>query len=530
MPQRHTASQPIALYDTTLRDGTQREGISMSAADKLTIARALDRFGVTYIEGGWPGSNPKDAAFFREAAEVAFQHAKLAAFGSTRRANTACETDANLRALLDAATPVVTLVGKTSALHVERVVETTRDENLRMIAQSVAYCKQAGREVIYDAEHAFDGMATDPEYALATLTAASDAGADCVVLCDTNGGSLPDTVRTVVERVRQRIPSTVPLGVHTHNDGGLAIANAMAAVAAGCTHVQGTINGYGERCGNMDLIPFVANVQLKLHRPCVRADQLREARELSRLVAAVAGVTEDRHAPYVGRSAFAHKGGLHGAAVAKVEGSYQHIDPCLVGNTGRMVVSELAGRATIRAEAAALGLPLNGQESVVLERIKTLEAQGFSFEGASGSFEMLVRRAAPDYAAPFELLDFTVIVERRGDRPIMAQATVKLSVRGTVMHTAGEGAGPVNALDQAIRKALVPHYPVLDAVHLVDYRVRIVDEHLGTAARPRVVIESARGDERWSTVGCSENIIEASWLALWDSLELPLHRVKDSSS
>ncbi len=518
----------IALYDTTLRDGTQREGISLSAGDKLIIARALDHFGVSYIEGGWPGSNPKDAAFFREAAREPFQHAKLAAFGSTRRAHTRCESDPNLRALLEAETQVVTLVGKTSARHVARVLETTPEENLRMIAETVSYCKTAGREVIYDAEHAFDGMAQDPDYALMTLRAAEEAGADCVVLCDTNGGSLPDAVRATVNTVREHIRT--PLGMHSHNDSGLAVANALAAVAAGCEHVQGTVNGYGERCGNMDLLPLVANLQLKLGYECVPPEQLARMRELSRHVAAVAGVAEDHHAPYVGRSAFAHKGGLHGAAEAKVEGSYQHIDPRAVGNVGRVVVSELAGRANVRAEAAELGLSLNGAEAVVLERIKSLEARGYSFEGASGSFEMLVRRAAPDYVAPFELLDFTVIVERRGDRPIVAQATVKLSVGGVVMHTAGEGAGPVNALDQAIRKALVPHFPVLDEVQLVDYRVRIVDEHLGTAARPRVVIESARGAQRWSTVGCSEDIIAASWLALWDSLELPLHRVKHSGT
>jgi 2-isopropylmalate synthase len=510
------------LYDTTLRDGTQREGLSLSVADKLAIARALDRFGVAYIEGGWPGSNPKDATFFREAANVEFAHARLAAFGSTRRANTAAANDANLRALLDAGTPVVTLVGKTSALHVERVLETTRAENLAMIADSVALCKRAGREVVYDAEHAFDGMALDPDYALATLAAAADAGADWIVLCDTNGGTLPDTVRDVVTAVRRRVAA--PLGIHTHNDGAVAVANALAAVAAGCTQVQGTINGYGERCGNMDLIPLVANLQLKLGRCCVTDAQLHGLRDLSRHVAVIAGVPDDHHAAFVGRSAFAHKGGLHVAAVAKVEHSYQHIDPALVGNAGRVVVSELAGRSNVRAEAAALGLTLNGTETAVLERIKALEAAGFSFDGASGSFEMLVRRSDPSYTAPFEPLEFTVWVEQRGDRPVAAQATVKVRIDDCIVHTAGDGDGPVNALDRALRQALLPRYPALAGVQLTDYRVRIIDEQLGTAARPRVVIESACGGQRWTTVGCSENIIEASWLALLDSLELPLHR------
>jgi 2-isopropylmalate synthase len=514
----------IALYDTTLRDGTQREGISLSVADKLTIARALDRFGVPYIEGGWPGSNPKDAQFFQEAAGLRLEHARLAAFGSTRRAGTQCETDTNLRSLLAAGTPVVTLVGKTSVLHVERVLQTTRAENLAMIAESVAWCRRAGREVIYDAEHCIDGLALDAEYALATLRAAAFAGAHCVVLCDTNGGALPDQVRDAVAAVRDAL-GHVPLGIHTHNDGGLAVANAMAAVAAGCVQVQGTVNGYGERCGNMDLVPLAANVQLKLGHPCVPS--LAGLRQLSRLVADVVGAPEDQHAPYVGRSAFAHKGGLHVAAIAKDANSYQHIDPRAVGNEGRVVVSELSGRSSVRAEAAALGLSLDPDaEQVVLERIKTLEARGYSFDGADGSFAMLVRRAAADYVAPFEPLDFTVWVERRGDRPVAAQATVKVRVDGDVVHTAGDGDGPVHALDRAIRMAVVPRYPELQAVQLVDYRVRIVDEHLGTAARPRVVIVSACGERRWTTVGCSENIIEASWLALWDSLELPIHDAK----
>jgi 2-isopropylmalate synthase len=521
----------IYLYDTTLRDGAQREGLSLSAEDKVKIARALDEFGVHYIEGGWPGSNPKDAEFFQRIKQTPLSHAKVAAFGSTRHAKNSCEDDPNIQALVDADTPVVTIFGKSSTLHVEKVLETTLDENLRMIADSVAYFKRMGKEVIYDAEHFFDGYKLDSEYALETILAAARAGAASLTLCDTNGGALPQEVALAVQTVQALLASElgaeVPqLAIHTHNDGALAVANAMAAVAAGCTQVQGTINGYGERCGNMDLVPLIANLQIKQGYECVAPEQLRRLSDVAHYVAAVANLNPDTHAAYVGRSAFAHKGGIHVAAVAKFADSYQHIDPTLVGNQMRVVVSELAGRRNVHMRAQELGLELNGNERLVLQRIKELENQGFQFEAAEGSFEMLVRRAAPDYTPPFELLDFTVIVEKRGGNGVMSQATVKLRVGDEVMHTAAEGEGPVNALDRAIRKALLPHYPELADVHLVDYKVRIVDEHRGTAAKPRVLIESARGEERWSTVGCSENIIEASWQALWDSLELPLLRSK----
>jgi 2-isopropylmalate synthase len=512
----------LHLYDTTLRDGTQREGLSLSVDDKLKIARALDALGVHYIEGGWPGSNPKDAEFFRRIAGAGLGHAKVAAFGSTRRAGTLCADDANVRALEEAATPVVTLVGKSSTLHVERVLETTRTENLRMIEDTVGYFKRRGREVVYDAEHFFDGWALDDGYTLDTVRAAAAAGADWVVLCDTNGGTLPDIIREIVCAVADRLDA--PLGIHPHNDAGVAVANALAAVQAGCRQVQGTINGYGERCGNVDLIPVVANLQLKLGYDVLPPEGLRRLTEVSHLVAEAANLNPDAHAPYVGRSAFAHKGGIHVAAVAKLPESYQHVDPALVGNEPRVVVSEMAGRRNVRLRAEALGVDARTSEAEVLRRVKELEHRGFQFEAADGSFEMLLRRAAPGYRAPFELIDFTVVVERRGAQLPLAQAMVKLRVGDEVMHTAAEGEGPVNALDRAVRKALVPHFPELDEVRLVDYKVRIVDEHLGTAARPRVVLESARGAERWSTVGCSENIIEASWLALWDSLELPLLR------
>ena len=507
------------LYDTTLRDGTQREGLSLSVDDKLKIARRLDELGIHYLEGGWPGSNPKDAEFFRRIRQEGLGQAKIAAFGMTRRANGRCEDDPNLTALLEAETPVVTLVGKSSTLHVERVLETSRDENLRMISESVGYFRRRGREVIYDAEHFFDGYRLDADYALATLRAAAGAGADCIVLCDTNGGELPEVVEQRVRDVRAQLGT--PLGIHPHNDSGLAVANALAAVRAGCVHVQGTINGYGERCGNLDLIPLIATLQLKLGCPVLPPEQLRRLREVALFVAAVANLNPDAHAPYVGASAFAHKGGIHVAAVAKLPESYQHIDPALVGNEMRVVVSELSGRQNVQLRAGAMGLAAGAD---VLQQVKTLEHVGHQFEAADGSFEMLVRRSAPDYRPPFELLGFTVIVEGRSGGETSGQAMVQLRVDGEVIHTAAEGAGPVNALDNAVRKALLPRYPELADVHLVDYKVRIVDEHLGTAAKPRVVVESASGADRWSTMGCSENIIEASWQALRDSLELPLLR------
>ena len=515
-------TSPIRLYDTTLRDGTQREGLSLSVEDKVKIAGVLDRLGVSYIEGGWPGSNPKDAEFFRRMREAPPARARIVAFGSTRRAGARCEEDANLRALEEAATPVVALVGKTSTLHVDRVLETSRDENLRMVAESVAWLKRLGREVVYDAEHFFDGWRLDPGYALATLEAAADAGADTLVLCDTNGGELPEVVAQRVLELRERLAT--PLGIHPHNDAGLALANALAAVRAGCVQVQGTINGYGERCGNLDLVPLIATLQLKLGRRLLSDDSLRRLSEVSHVVAEIANQHPDPHAPYVGRSAFAHKGGIHVAAIAKVPESYQHVDPADVGNACRVVVSEVAGRRNVRLRARELGLAAGHEEGAVLQRIKELEHRGFQFEAAEGSFEMLLRRRDPGYRAPFVVDDFTVIVEKRGGDGIRAQATVKLRVGDEVVHTAAEGDGPVNALDRAVRKALLPHYPALAGVHLVDYKVRIVDQHLGTAARPRVIIESARGAERWSTVGCSENILEASWLALCDALELALLR------
>ncbi len=541
----------IQLYDTTLRDGTQREGMSLSVEDKLKIARELDAFGIPFIEGGWPGSNPKDAEFFRRARHESWRQATICAFGSTRHASNAVADDPNIRALLDAETAICTIVGKSWTLHVTHVLETTLDENLRMIADSVAYLRAQGRRVFYDAEHFFDGYRTDPDYALATIKAAAEAGAEVVILCDTNGGSLPGWIKEVVREVTRKLGSQTTddgrqvaddswsvvngpwsppvVGIHTHNDGELAVANSLAAIEAGATHVQGTINGYGERCGNANLVPIIANLQLKMGHRVVSDEQLARLMELSRYVAAIANLNPDEHAAYVGRSAFAHKGGIHVAAVAKVEHSYQHIDPRLVGNQRRVVVSELAGRGNVRMRAEELGLRLNGNERAVLQKIKEMESRGFMYEAAEGSFELLVRRADPGYVPPFEMLDAMVVVEQRNGQPMLAEATVKLRVNGEIMHTAAEGNGPVNALDKAMRKALIPHYPQLADVHLADYKVRIIDEQSATAATTRVLIEAARGEERWSTVGCSTNIIEASWQALVDSLELPLLREMDET-
>jgi 2-isopropylmalate synthase len=520
----------IKLFDTTLRDGTQGEGLSLSVEDKLKIARLLDQFGVHFVEGGWPASNPKDSEFFARARHQPLRHAKLTAFGSTRRAGASAEEDRNLRGLLEAETPAVAIFGKSWLLHVERVLGTTPAENLAMIRDSVAFLKGHGKEVVYDAEHFFDGFRADPEYALSTVAAAAEAGADWVALCDTNGGSLPSWVAEVVKAVKARVPGT-PLGIHTHNDGELAVANALAAVDAGCTQVQGTINGYGERCGNANLVSLIPALQLKLGHVCVEADRLSRLTELSRAVAEIANMRPDPRAPYVGGSAFAHKGGVHVAAVEKVTASYEHVSPEQVGNHRKVVVSELSGRVNVRVRAAEMGLDIQGAEPDVLARIKERESRGYQFEAAEGSFELLVRRSRPGYVPPFEILDVVVIAERRrGDGEMFAEATVKLRIGPHLMHEVAEGDGPVHALDCALRKALEPHYPSLREVRLADYKVRILDPESATGATTRVLIEGARDEERWSTIGVSQNIIEASCEALADNLELHLLRAADAAA
>ncbi len=517
--QKH--SKFVYLYDTTLRDGAQRKGISFSLEDKLKIAALLDNLRIPYIEGGWPGSNPKDAEFFRRLRTNPLKHSRLVAFGCTRRVGVNAEDDLNLRALLEAGTPVTAIVGKASRLHVERVLETDVEENLEMIRDSIRFLKNHGKEVIFDAEHFFDGFQLDREYALEVVCTAASAGADWVVLCDTNGRTMPHQVTAAVESVARLV--TVRLGIHAHNDSELAVANSLAAVQAGALQIQGTINGYGERCGNANLVSLIPTLQLKCGFSCVPHDQLRGLTELSRTVSEIANLSPDPCAAYVGSYAFAHKAGLHVAAVERVRESYEHIDPSLVGNARQVVVSELSGRGNIRMSARELNVGLVGNEQAVLREVKELEEKGYQFENAEGTVELLIRRASPGYSSPFALEGMMVMVSDR-DGDLSSQAVVKLQVGDHEFHTAAEGSGPVHALDLALRKALLPSYPELSRVRLADYKVRIIDSERATDATTRVFVEAASGGCRWSTVGCSRNIIEASGQALADSFELFLAR------
>jgi len=513
-------SEQIFIYDTTLRDGTQSEGISLSCNDKLRIAQALDDFGIDYIEGGWPGSNPKDVEFFQRIGELNLKHAKIAAFGSTCRIRAKPETDENIRALIESGAPVCTIFGKSWTLHVTDVLKATLEENLRIIYDSIAYLKSQGREVIYDAEHFFDGYKENPEYALETLKAAYDAGAEALVLCETNGGCLPHEVARIVRAVRERFPQAV-LGIHAHNDAECAVANSLMAVSEGAIHVQGTINGYGERCGNANLCSIIPALELKMGFTCLPNNNLSQLSHLSRFVAEIANVNPNEHQPYVGRSAFAHKGGVHVAAMRRNPRSYQHIEPQSVGNESRSVVSELSGRGNLLTLADQFGLKLDNEESVatILQDIKSLESKGFSFEAAEASVALMLHRKQPSYLPPFELIDFSAIVEHREGRGMFAEATVKVRVNGEVYHTAADGNGPVNALDAALRKALLPIYPKIARFSLADYKVRILDGFNGTAAMTRVLIDTTDGETMWSTVGAGFNIIQASWQALSDSIE-----------
>jgi 2-isopropylmalate synthase len=520
----------VQLYDTTLRDGAQQEGISFSVEDKLKIVQKLDELGIHFIEGGWPGSNPKDVEFFKKAQELDFSEAVLCAFGSTRRPNTTAEDDPNLRALVEAKTTVVTLVGKSWDLHVTRVLETTLEENLAMISDSIDYLKSKGIMVFFDAEHFFDGYKANPEYALRTIKAADEVGADCIVLCDTNGGSLPREVAAAVEAAKEEVIAS--LGIHAHNDAELAVANSLMAVQAGVVHVQGTINGYGERCGNANLCSIIPALVHKLGIPSVTPEQLAKLVEVAHYVSELANLRFSSWRPYVGPTAFTHKGGLHVSGQSKWEQSYQHIDPALVGNQSGVLVSELSGVSSIIYKAKEFGVDLsNDSENArrILDEVKFLESHGFQYDVAEASFELLVRRALPDYRPPFELVDFMVVAEKRRRPPtdgeeIMSEATVKVKVEGKVIHTAAEGDGPVNALDRALRKALVNFFPKLATVRLMDYKVRILEESAGTESQVRVLIESSDGEHLWRTVGGSTDIIEASWLALADSLEYWLTR------
>ncbi len=518
------SARRVVVYDTTLRDGAQGPAVSFSAGDKERIARKLDELGFDYVEGGFPGSNPKDEELFDRLHTEPLRRARLAAFGATRCANGKCDEDANLNALVASGAPVWTLVGKSDPWQVSTVLGTTNNENLAMVEESVAYGVAKGREVIFDAEHFFDGFARDAEYAVEVCLSAARAGAAWVVLCDTNGGSLPSTIRRGVEAITralaaERLASRV--GIHTHNDCELAVANTLEAVDAGAEMVQGTINGYGERCGNANLVSVLSNLALKLGYDALPEASVRQFSDLSRTVAEIANLELPLQQPFVGYGAFAHKGGQHVAAVLRHKDAYQHIDPALVGNEPHVLVSELSGRGNVLAKAREFGLELDRddpQTRWLVQHLKRLEHQGYSYEAADASFEMLLRRLQPGYTAPWTVADFTVQVRKNGGS-VHAEATVKAEVDGATYHTAASGNGPVNALDAALRKALGSRFPELDEVSLHDYKVRILDGDAGTAATTRVLVESGRGTARWTTVGCSSNIIEASLLALVDSLE-----------
>ncbi len=523
--------QRVEIYDTTLRDGAQCAGVSFSGVDKVRLAEALDAFGIAYIEGGWPGSNPRDMAFFEAMRKVRLKHAKLAAFGSTRRAGNTAAADQNLQTLLAAETPVVTLFGKSWMMQVLEVLRVSPEENLAMISESCAFMKEHGRQVIFDAEHFFDGYFMDPEYALKTLCTAAAAGAETVVLCETNGGRLPHEVEKVCRQVREALPAGVRMGIHCHNDSGCGVANSLAAVAAGAIHVQGTINGVGERCGNANLCSIIPGLQLKMGFSCVPAASMRRLRELSRLSYDLSNMHPETHQPYVGDSAFAHKGGMHVNAVAKKSSAYEHIEPETVGNHRHILVSDLSGTSNIAMKAAEHKIELDSKSPEareILAELKRLEALGYEYESADASFKLLVQKKLKKHKPFFDLEGFRVIVEKRGhDAPCLAEATIKVRVNEETEITAAEGEGPVNALDRALRKALTRFYPEVENVQLRDYKVRIIGADEGTAAKTRVLIESGDGDSFWGTVGVSENIIEASWQALVDSVEYILYRKGD---
>ena len=531
---------PIFLYDTTLRDGTQGENITFSAEEKLNIAMRLDDIGIHYIEGGWPGSNPRDLAFFNLAKKVEFKHARLAAFGSTRKPDTRPEEDDNLKALLEAQTPTVTIFGKSWDLHVEKVMNNTLKENLAMISESVAFLKERGREVIYDAEHFFDGFKNNKDYTLETLAAAISAGADFIVLCDTNGGTLPLEIDSIIHEVQKETlvnradPSqndAIRLGIHSHNDCGLAVANSITATQKGAVMVHGTINGYGERCGNADLTSIIPILRLKMGRECISEKNIKKLRNLSRYVSETANVVPLNSRPFVGKSAFAHKGGIHVSAIMKTPRAYEHMDPQQVGNKRRVLVSDLSGKSNVEYKAKELGVELgkNGFDSrKIASEVKQLEQEGYQFDSADGSFKILLEKFTDQFRPHFELESFRVTIEKDKDQPCSAHATIKISVGDKNEITAGEGYGPVSALDNALRKALDKFYPDLDTMRLVDFKVRVIDGTRGTAAKVRVLIESRDQNQIWSTMGVSEDIIEASWQALADSFQFKLDNEEKS--
>ena len=515
--------EKILIYDTTLRDGTQGEHITLSAEDKLRIARKLNAFGVHYIEGGFPGSNPKDARFFKMARKASLNNTRLTAFGNTRRSNSSPEKDRNIKALLKTEAETVTIVGKSWDLHATEILRVSLEENLSMIADTLAFLKKQGREVIYDAEHFFDGYKHNPAYALETVKTAISGGADIIVLCDTNGGTLPHQIQTIMGELMPHV--TVPVGIHAHNDCGLALANSLAAVQSGASMVQGTINGYGERCGNVDLISVVGNLQLKMDYECIAPEKLKQLTELSRYVSEVANVPPLNQRPFVGKSAFAHKGGVHVSAIMKNPASYEHMDPEQVGNRRRVLVSDLSGKSNIQYKSEEMGIKLggNGYDSEkIVQEIKKLEDKGYQFDAAEGSLELLMKKATGQFEEPFTLESYRVTIEKNRSGPSTSQATIKISVGGDHEITAAEGEGPVNALDHALRKALNKFFPGIKEMGLVDFKVRVIDGGDGTAAKVSVKIESRDAREIWSTIGVSENIIEASWQALSDSMQYKL--------
>ena len=516
----------VLLYDTTLRDGCQAEDVSFTLEDKLRIAEKLEELGIDYIEGGYPGSNSRDADFFKQVKKFKLKHAKIASFGTTRKFGAKPSQDINLKLLLGAETPVVTLVGKTWDLHVRDDLRISQKANLEIIADSIAFMKKRVDEVMFDAEHFFDGFRANPEYALQCLKAAEQGGADWIVLCETNGGRLPGEVRDALQHVSRVI--TTPIGIHCHNDSELAVANTLAGVESGATQVQGTINGFGERCGNVNLISVIANLQLKMGKKCVTPAQLKKLREVSQLFYELANIHPNKRQAFVGDSAFAHKGGLHVSGVLKNRETYEHIDPDLVGNRQRVLVSDLSGRSNIVYKGKEYGIDMKDQNDAVreiLRRTKELEGQGYEFQAAEASFELLIQEALGKKRKNFNLIGFRVIDEKRkeGEAPI-SEATIMVQVDGVTEHAAAMGNGPVNALDQALRRALTKFYPALEQVELLDYKVRVLSSGEGTGAVVRVLIESGDGKSRWGTVGVSHNVIEASWQALVDSIDYKLYK------
>jgi len=517
-------SDSIKLYDTTLRDGSQAEDISFSLEDKVRIAERLDGLGIHYIEGGWPGSNPKDLQFFQEIKSFPLSQAKIVAFGSTCRAGTLPRKDPNLQALIEAGTEVVTIFGKSWDRHPIEALNITLDQNIEIIHRSIRFLKDHLDEVIFDAEHFFDGYKNNPQYALSTLKAAQEAKADWIVLCDTNGGTFPDEVQSVIKEVKEKI--NIPLGIHVHNDSEMAVANTILAVKEGVAMVHGTINGYGERCGNANLCSIIPNLKLKMGIDCITDDQLKKITEVSRFVSELANLPHHKYLPYVGDSAFAHKGGVHVSAIRKSDATYEHVIPERVGNHQRVLISDLSGESNILYKAAEFKIDFESNDPKIrqiLDDLKRLENQGFQYEGAEGSFEILIKKALGQHKRFFELMGFRVIVEKKTEEEApLSEATIMVRVGDRVEHTAAEGNGPVNALDHAIRKALEKFYPELKQVKLLDYKVRILSTKDGTGALTRVLIESGDGQSKWGTVGVSENIIEASWQALVDAIDYKL--------